>query len=73
MAKVTVSLLLILGVTSAKCCLVVPVATGMALVLTMTALKELRPNAKYVIWPRIDQKSCFKSILTAGTKLLFNE
>ena len=25
-----------------------------------------RPAAKYVIWPRVDQKSCFKAISTAG-------
>jgi O-phospho-L-seryl-tRNASec:L-selenocysteinyl-tRNA synthase len=25
-----------------------------------------RPNAKFVIWSRIDQKSCFKAIITAG-------
>ncbi|XP_049742384.1 O-phosphoseryl-tRNA(Sec) selenium transferase isoform X2 [Loxodonta africana] len=25
-----------------------------------------RPKAKYIIWPRIDQKSCFKSMITAG-------
>ena len=41
----------------------------MALVLTMLSLKSMRPLAKYVIWPRIDQKSCFKSILTAGKVL----
>jgi len=23
-------------------------------------------NAKYVIWPRIDQKTCFKSMFTAN-------
>lgn len=61
------------GVTNVKSCLVVPVATGMALVLTMLALKEKRPNAKYVIWPRIDQKSCFKSILTAGLQPIIVE
>ena len=38
----------------------------MSLTLTMLALKKSRPQAKYVIWSRIDQKSCFKSILTAG-------
>jgi len=61
------------GVQSAKSCLVVPVATGMALVLSMLALKEQRPSAKYVIWPRIDQKSCFKSIITAGLQPLIIE
>ena len=57
---------LLLGVQSVKGCLTVPVATGMALVLSMLAMKERNRQAKYVIWPRIDQKSCFKSILTAG-------
>ena len=54
------------GVKSAKACLVLPVATGMSLVMTLLTLKQMRPDAKYVIWPRIDQKSCFKCILTAG-------
>lgn len=54
------------GVRSAKACLVLPVATGMSLVMTLLTLKQQRPGAKYVIWPRIDQKSCFKCILTAG-------
>ena len=54
-----------------KSCLVCPVATAMALVLSMITLKEKRPDAKYVIWSRIDQKSCFKSILTAGISYNF--
>lgn len=41
-------------------------ATGMSLVISMLTLKHQRFNSKYVIWSRIDQKSCFKSILTAG-------
>lgn len=41
-------------------------ATGMSLVLCMLTLKQDRPRAKYVLWPRIDQKSSFKSIITAG-------
>lgn len=68
--KLTNSMLLdiikISGVQSVKDCFLVPMATGMALTLTMLALKKKRPEAKYVIWSRIDQKSCFKSILTAG-------
>ncbi|XP_027056391.1 O-phosphoseryl-tRNA(Sec) selenium transferase-like [Pocillopora damicornis] len=54
------------GVRSAKACLVLPVATGMSMVMTLLTLKQQRPGAKFVIWPRIDQKSCFKCILTAG-------
>ena len=59
------------GARHVQHCLVVPVATGMALVLTMLSLKASRPHAKYVVWPRIDQKSCFKSILTAGNSWYF--
>ncbi|XP_028413229.1 O-phosphoseryl-tRNA(Sec) selenium transferase-like isoform X2 [Dendronephthya gigantea] len=54
------------GVRSATSCLVLPVATGMSIVMTLLALRPMRPGAKYVLWPRIDQKSCFKSIVTAG-------
>ncbi|KAK4883523.1 hypothetical protein RN001_006842 [Aquatica leii] len=59
-------LMKLMGIRSSIECLVVPVATGMALVLCMLSFRSLRPKAKYVIWLRIDQKSCFKSILTAG-------
>ena len=55
-----------LSLTSMKKCLVFPLATGMCLSLCMLTLKKDKPEAKYVIWSRIDQKSCFKSILTAG-------
>ena len=55
------------GVRSAKAAFVVPMATGMAVTLTLLALRKVRPTtAKYVLWSRIDQKSCFKSILAAG-------
>ena len=57
----------VVGVQSATSCFVVPMATGMALVLCMLPVRLQRPAARYVIWPRIDQKSCFKSIITAGT------
>eukprot|EP00094_Tigriopus_californicus_P012240 TCALIF_11830-PA protein Name:"Similar to SEPSECS O-phosphoseryl-tRNA(Sec) selenium transferase (Homo sapiens)" AED:0.08 eAED:0.08 QI:0/0/0/0.83/1/1/6/0/440 len=55
-----------MGVRSCQDCFVVPMATGMALTLCLLALRKLRPHAKYVLWSRIDQKSCFKSILCAG-------
>jgi len=45
---------------------VAPVATGMAMVLCLMSLRFKRPDAKYVIWSRVDQKSCFKAIMTAG-------
>jgi O-phosphoseryl-tRNA(Sec) selenium transferase len=47
-------------------CLVLPFATGMTLTMCMLTMKKNKPLAKYVIWSRIDQKSCFKSIFTAG-------
>lgn len=41
-------------------------ATGMTLALCFSTIKKTRPNATYVLWSRIDQKSCFKSILVAN-------
>lgn len=41
-------------------------ATGMTLALCLSTVKKTRPNASYVLWSRIDQKSCFKSILVAN-------
>eukprot|EP00053_Salpingoeca_punica_P000056 m.27107 g.27107 ORF g.27107 m.27107 type:complete len:516 (+) comp10035_c0_seq1:1396-2943(+) len=61
------------GLTRMQGCIVVPVATGMAMVLVLLTLRERRPSAKYVVWPRIDQKSCFKSILAAGFEPLVIE
>lgn len=47
-------------------CLLLPFATGMSITMCILNLKAARPAAAYVIWSRIDQKSCFKSIITAG-------
>ncbi|ALC45368.1 CG1427 [Drosophila busckii] len=55
-----------LGVTSCAGCFLVPLATGMTLTLCLQALRKSRPAAKYVLWSRIDQKSCFKAIIAAG-------
>ena len=42
-------------------CFVVPMATGMAMTLCLLALRKVRPpTARYVLWSRIDQKSCFE-------------
>lgn len=47
--------------------LTLPLATGMALTSTLLALRTCRPvGARYVIWPRIDQKTCLKCITAAG-------
>ena len=56
----------IAGFKSLKECLVLPMATGMCCTMCLLTLKRDNPTGKYVIFPRIDQKSCFKAILTAG-------
>ncbi|GAB6019326.1 hypothetical protein CHUAL_000920 [Chamberlinius hualienensis] len=61
------------GVHDASSCFVVPMATGMAMTLILLTLGYKRRQAKFVIWPRIDQKSCFKSIITAGFQPLVIE
>lgn len=38
----------------------------MTMNLTLLALQKQRPDAKIVLWSRIDQRSCFKSICLAG-------
>lgn len=55
-----------LGVPGVQHCFVAPMATGMSLTLIFLAIRQEKPAAKFVIWSRIDQKSCFKSITTAG-------
>lgn len=54
------------GFREMKQALVLPLATGMTLTMCMLTLRRGNPEGKFVIWPRIDQKSCFKAILTAG-------
>lgn len=70
LSKVTNSMALdvlrMTGVRSAASCFVVPMATGMSLVLCFLTLRQQRPKARFILWPRIDQKSCFKAIATAG-------
>lgn len=47
--------------------LVLPLATGMALTLTLLGLRQtLLSSAQYVLWSRIDQKTCLKCISAAG-------
>ncbi|KAG8190429.1 hypothetical protein JTE90_009266 [Oedothorax gibbosus] len=55
-----------IGLPSLKRCIVVPMATGMSMLLCLRMFHSQRPRGKYVIWPRLDQKSCFKCILAAG-------
>ena len=46
---------------------------GMTITLCLLTLKKQRPNSRYVLWSRIDQKSCFKSILTANLEPIIIE
>jgi O-phospho-L-seryl-tRNASec:L-selenocysteinyl-tRNA synthase len=48
--------------------IVLPFATGMSITMTLLALKAMRPECEYVIWSRIDQKTCLKSITAACLK-----
>lgn len=46
---------------------VLPLATGMAMTLALMSCRAVRPSAaRYVIWSRIDQKTCFKAMLSAN-------
>jgi O-phospho-L-seryl-tRNASec:L-selenocysteinyl-tRNA synthase len=54
------------GWSNIKAAIVLPAATGMALTLTLIALRQSYPEATHVVWPRIDQKTCLKAIATAG-------
>ncbi|XP_067117514.1 O-phosphoseryl-tRNA(Sec) selenium transferase [Osmerus mordax] len=64
--SVVLDILKLTGVRSVASCFVVPMATGMSLTLCFLTLRHRRPAARYIIWPRIDQKSCFKAMVTAG-------
>ena len=59
----------IAGVTDVSACIVVPMATGLSLAVTVLGLRlhwNSPPTRRKVLWSRIDQKSCFKAIVTAG-------
>ncbi|TWW63174.1 O-phosphoseryl-tRNA(Sec) selenium transferase [Takifugu flavidus] len=64
--SVVLDVLKLSGVRSVASCFVVPMATGMSLTLCFLTLRHRRPKARYIVWPRIDQKSCFKAMITAG-------
>ncbi|XP_045104724.1 O-phosphoseryl-tRNA(Sec) selenium transferase-like [Portunus trituberculatus] len=62
-----------IGIRGTQACLMMPMATGMTVMMTLLALRDSRPQAKYVLWPRIDQKSCLKAIVTAGYQVVVIE
>ena len=53
-----------------KNAVILPLATGLSLGMCLLSLRQNNPEAEYVIWSRIDQKSCLKCIRTAGFKPL---
>lgn len=61
------------GIKAAKACCVLPCATGLTMTLVMLALRQQRPTGKYVVWSRIDQKSCFKAFGAAGLQTVVVE
>ncbi|OMJ25459.1 O-phosphoseryl-tRNA(Sec) selenium transferase [Smittium culicis] len=66
--KLVLSSLKIAGISKKAVgdCIIFPMATGLTLSFCMQLIKSQNVSAKYVIWPRIDQKSCFKAIIGAG-------
>ncbi|GIQ82613.1 O-phosphoseryl-tRNA(Sec) selenium transferase [Kipferlia bialata] len=58
------------GYTSVKETTVLPVATGMSIMLSLLSLRALNPGADSVIWCRCDQKSCPKAVQMAGLTLV---
>lgn len=55
----------------ASSCIVLPLCTGMSMSLVLASIRNsLSPDEierrRVVLWSRIDQKSCYKAILTSG-------
>mmetsp|Transcript_6998 Transcript_6998/g.10268 ORF Transcript_6998/g.10268 Transcript_6998/m.10268 type:complete len:464 (+) Transcript_6998:1533-2924(+) len=71
--SLTLHLLQLAGAKSTKKVCLLPLCTGMSLVLSFQTLRRCRPKSKYIIWTRIDQKTCFKSIIQAGYEPLIVE
>lgn len=63
----------IMGLNCIKDALVLPLATGMSLSLTLLTLKAEYPDKEYVIFSRIDQKTCLKAIKTANLEPIIVE
>uniref|UniRef100_A0A0N5AP70 O-phosphoseryl-tRNA(Sec) selenium transferase n=1 Tax=Syphacia muris TaxID=451379 RepID=A0A0N5AP70_9BILA len=55
-----------IGIRKVTAALVVPMCTGMTLALCLGSWRRWKPNAKYVVFLRVDQKSGFKAIFFPG-------
>ena len=53
------------GMQEMKEALLMPCATGLSLTLTLLALRSSNPQARYVLMPRIDQRTCIKAVQQA--------
>lgn len=60
----------VLGLPNVKDAIILPFATGMSITISLLTLKneslKKGEDKNYVIFPRIDQKTCLKSIYTAN-------
>jgi len=69
----------VLGMRTLKGVLLLPMATGMALSITLQCLRHSEARArpgcdlKFVLWPRIDQATCLKCVRTAGFQAVILE
>lgn len=61
------------GITEVKDCIVLPLATGMSITMCLLSYHLKYPKAKYVIWFRVDQKTCLKSIINTGLEPIIIE
>lgn len=52
--------------TAAAHGVLLPLCTGMSMSLVLSSLREAHPGRNVVLWSRIDQKSCFKAVTSAG-------
>ncbi len=58
----------IYGLHAIKDVALFPMATGMTLTLLLMSMRASKPGAEFVVFSRIDQKTCLKCIVTAGLK-----
>ena len=61
------------GITEVKDCIVLPLATGMSITMCLLSFHLKYPKATKVIWFRVDQKTCLKSILNTGLEPIIIE
>eukprot|EP00916_Digyalum_oweni_P002675 GHVL01004860.1.p1 GENE.GHVL01004860.1~~GHVL01004860.1.p1 ORF type:complete len:368 (-),score=81.56 GHVL01004860.1:10-1113(-) len=60
------------GIKSTKKVIFLPVSTGLAMTMTLLSLKKIRKKNK-IIWSRIDQQSCYKSLDITGCEIIIIE